>query len=127
MNHAELIMRRRQVRAEIDADPVVLEFTRKSTPTVSAAGGKLQGQPQKLPPQRAAIKLNKRRFNHGLVNSEAGDIPHTDYLLLGNHNLDVEKEDTFVWMGEHYHVVGIHTARTESVLASIDLLGPPNG
>lgn len=126
MNHTELVMRRRNVLAFIQADPVQVAFTRDSPPTKSAAGGFLQGTPTTLPLQQARIVQNKRRYNNGLVNSEAGDIPHTDYLLIGMHTLDVQVGDRFTWLGEHYAITGIHEARTESHLCSIDLFGKPN-
>lgn len=127
MNKIELLMRRRNVLAFIKADPVQIEFSRSAAPTTSAAGGRIKGAPPTtLPPQQARIVQNKRRFNNGIVNSEAGDIPHTDYLLIGKHTLDINEEDTFLWLGTHYHVTGIHLNRTESLLASIDMLGPGN-
>ena len=126
MNKTEMLMRRRVVLEFIKADPVYIEFSRKAEPTKSAAGGWIQGDPLVLPSQRARIVLNKRRFNNGIVNAEAGDIPHTDYLLIGVHTLDIVEEDEFEWLGIGYHVTGIHHNRTESVLASIDLLGKKN-
>jgi len=127
INKVELIMRRRLVREFIKADRVNLVITRKTTPTKNPrTGGMLAGSTQTLDSQLARIVQNKRRYNNGIVNSEAGDIPHTDYLLLGMHTLDVEVEDTFIWLGVHYHITGIHEARTESTLCSIDLLGKTN-
>lgn len=126
MNRVELIMRRRNVLAFIKADPVFIEFSRNGEPIKSAAGGWIKSPATVLPSQRARIVQNKRRYNNGIVNSEAGDIPHTDYLLLGMHTLNIKEEDEFVWLGEHYKVTGIHEARTESTLASIDLLGEEN-
>jgi len=126
MNRVELIMRRRTVQAFIKEDPVTISFTRLGEPTKSGAGGWIKGEPTTLDPQEARIVQNKRRYNNGIVHSEAGEIPHTDYLLIGVHTLDIQNEDTFTWLGENYHVVRIFTARTESVLATIDLLGPGN-
>lgn len=127
MNRTELIMRRKNVWAFIQADPIVLVLTRNGDPVKTAAGGLVKTAPETLPPQTARIVLNKRRYNPGVVNSEAGDIPHTDYLLIGMHTLDIETEDSFEYRGEFYKVIGIHNQRTESVLASIDFLGPKNG
>jgi len=127
MNHAELIMRRRNVLEFIKADPIALIISRDAEPTKTAAGGYVKGiEDDPLPPQQARIVQNRRRYNNGIVNSEAGDIPHTDYLLIGMHTLDVQVNDRFLWLNEHYTITGIHQARTESVLASIDLLGPDN-
>lgn len=126
MNPLEMMMRRRNVAAFIKADPVFIIVSRAGAPEKSPAGGWVPTASSALPQQQARIVLNKRRFNNGIVNSEAGDIPHTDYLLIGNHDLNLEEEDSFLWQGRHYKVTGIHHLRTESLLASIDLLGKEN-
>lgn len=126
MNRIELVMRRRNVKAFIEADPVFIELTRNGDPTKTAAGGWTPTAPSVLPRQQFRIVQNKRRYNNGIVNSEAGEIPHTDYLLLGMHTANIEEEDSFIWLGEHYKVTGIYEARTESTLCSIDLLGKKN-
>lgn len=126
MNPLEMMMRRRNVAAFIKADPVLITISRAGEPEKSLAGGWVKTPPTTLPPQQARIVLNKRRFNNGLINSEAGDIPHTDFLIIGKHTLNLEEEDTFLWQGRNYHVTGIHKLRTESMLASIDLLGKQN-
>lgn len=128
MNYAELIMRRKNVREFINADPIELVITREPEPTKNTqTGGYVRGVTiPPLGPQTARVVPNRRRYNNGIVNSEAGDIPDTDYLLLGNHDLDVEVDDTFFWQGNKYKVTGIHELRTESTLCSIDLDGKVN-
>lgn len=124
MNSTELLMRRRNVHAFVDADSIDLVVNRPAPPTQSAAGGWLKSAPTSLPPQQARIVLNKRRYTNGLVNSEAGEIPHTDYLLIADHDKDFQVDDSFLYLGINYKITGIYTARVESILASIDLLGP---
>jgi hypothetical protein len=126
MNRVELIARRRVVREFIKADSVMIAIQRKPDPTATPAGGMVRGEPLTLSPQEARIVLNKRRFNNGIVNSEAGDIPHTDYLLIMEYNKDVAVDDEFQAYGSTYRVTGIYGARIESYLCSIDLLGPEN-
>lgn len=126
MNQTELVMRRRNVAAFIKADPVNVSFTRLPEPTRTAAGGLVASGAATLPAQQARIVLNKRRYTAGLVNAEAGEIPHTDYLLIAVHTTDIKEDDSFMWLGENYRVVGIYKARQESILASIDLLGQVN-
>lgn len=127
MNRVELIMRRRNVLAFIQADPVAIALVRGGTTQRTTAGGVIRGQGVTLPPQRARIVQAKRRYDNGLINSEAGHIPDTGYLLIGMHTFNVEVDDTFTWLGDHYHISGIHPTRTESKLCSIDFLGPTNG
>lgn len=128
MNHAELVMRRVNVREFIKADPIVLVLTREPEAVKNpGTGGYVAGAP--IPPleaQTARIVQNKRRYTNGVVNSEAGDIPHTDYLLIGMHTLNVEKDDIFMWAGEKYQITGISELRTESTLCSIDYFGKVN-
>jgi hypothetical protein len=123
------MMRRRSVYAFIAADSSDLVLTRKR-PAVKneETGGYLRSpeEPLVLDPQIMRIVQNVRRFTDGLVNSEAGDIPNTEYRIIARHDADIEVNDTFTWLGEHYYVSGIHVARTESILAAIDLLGKQN-
>lgn len=119
-------MRRRNVDAFIKADPVSLTVTRPGTISTTAAGGRVRNAPTTLSPQQARIVQNKRRYNPGIVNGEAGSIPHTDYLLIARYNANFEENDEFVWQGETYRIVGINELRDESLLASIELLGTPN-
>lgn len=129
MNPMELAMRRKNVRAFIDADPFPLVISRAAERVKNPeTGGWVLPTPSRTPlsGQRARIVQNVRRYTAGIVNSEAGDIPHTNYLLIGMHTLDVKVDDEFEWLGETYHIVGIFKARRESTLAAIDLLGVEN-
>lgn len=127
MNPTELLMRRRNVQAFIDADPFTLVVVRAQPPIKNTATGGYIAQPDvPLAPQKARIVQNVRRYTSGIVNSEAGDIPNSEYRLVGMHTLDLEPNDQFAWLGENYRVTGIHMARTESTFAAIELLGPDN-
>lgn len=129
MDKTELIMRRKNVRAFIEADPFTLEVMRPQAPVKNPdTGGYIEQPDVPLFPQKkvARIVQNVRRYTDGLVNAEAGDIPNSEYRLVGVHTLDLEVNDKFVWLDENYRVTGIHKARTESVFAAIDLLGEEN-
>lgn len=122
-------MRRRSVYAFIDADPISLVITRRLPPVKNPlTGGYVPNpdSPSVLDPQTARIVQNVRRYTDGIVNAEAGDIPDTEYRLIGRHDIDLQVDDEFVWLGEYYTVTGIHTARTESTFAAIDLAGKKN-
>lgn len=127
MDRVELLMRRRNVAAFIDADPVQIAIQRPA-PSVKnpLTGGYVKSTVSPLPFQKARIVQNVRRYTAGLVNAEAGDIPHTEYRLLAKYNFDIEVNDTFKWKGENYTVLGIHEAREESVFAAIQLTGADN-
>ncbi len=126
MNHAELVMRRRNVWAFIQADPVKIELKHDPEPTKTASGGLVKGPAITRAPQIARIVQNVRRYDNGLINSEAGYIPNTMYLLIARHNFLVEVNDTFLWLNNHWRVSGIHPTRSESLLCSLDFLGETN-
>lgn len=129
MDKIELIMRRRSVYAFIDADPIDLVVSRNLPPVKNELTGGYAPNPASplvLDSQVARIVQNVRRYTDGIVNAEAGDIPDTEYRLIGRHDIDLQVDDEFVWLGEHYRVTGIHVARTESTLAAIDLAGKKN-
>lgn len=128
MDKTELLMRRRNVRAFIKADPATIVIRRKASPARNPnTGGYVQGADvPPLDPQVVRIVQNVRRYTDGIVNAEAGDIPNSEYRLVGLHTLDIEVDDEFTWLNENYKVEGIHVARIESVFAAISLLGPDN-
>lgn len=131
MNPVELLMRRRNVQAFIKADSIQLVLTRKTPPVKTPAGGYVPGIDETLEPQVARIVHNTRRYKNGLVNTEPGDLPDTDYLLIGLHTLDVKVDDEFEWSDLQgtpglYKITGIHPWRHESTLCSIQFTGPEN-
>lgn len=126
MNPVERIVRRRLVRAFIDADAIAVQFAGRVVRTRTEAGGWVTSKGPALPPQTVRIVPSKRRFDNGLVNAEAGEIPHTEWLLLGHHDLDVKVDDEFQWNGAYYKVTGILPNREERTLCSIDYRGPHN-
>lgn len=127
MDKAELIMRRRNVREFIRADSITITITRKAAAVKNTlTGGYTPGIGTPLAAQKARIVQNVRRYTAGIVNSEAGDIPNSEYRLIGLHTMDIEVDDVFLWLGENYRVIGIHEARQESVFAAIQLLGADN-
>lgn len=132
MNQAELIMRRVNVKAFIEADPVTVTFSRIPGSTKTAAGGYVAtSSPADISPQTARIVHNTRRYKDGLVNSEAGDVTQTEYLLIGLHTLDVEVNDLFQWddlkgRAGNYRITGVHPFRKESTLCMMEFDGGDN-
>ena len=126
MNRAELIMRRKNVAEFILADPRSIVITRLGEPKKTAAGGRLPGETEVLPPQTVRIVQNVRRYTAGIVNAEAGDIPNGTYVIIGRYNLDIQKDDSFEVAGEKYIVLGISKLREESTLGTLDFYGPHN-
>lgn len=131
-SRVELVARRRLVDAFIKADPVTVVLSRQGDKIQSAAGGHTRPDPSDLDPQQVAIIPGKRRWDSGLVNSEAGDIPVADYYILGRHTLDIRADDEFTWLANGYKIESVHPIRNssatdaESVLAVMKMRGPTN-
>lgn len=127
MNPTELLMRRRNVRAFINADPVDVVIHRRGAPVRTPAGGLVaSGTRTPLAPQRVRIVQNIRRFNPGLINTEAGAINDFDFLVIAVHTTDIEENDEFQTDGKWWHVTGIHPTREESIVAMIKFRGEGN-
>lgn len=132
-SRVELIVRRRLVQAFIDASPTTVTFIRPGEKVKTAAGGYIPGDGLPLSPQKVFIGPSKRRYDTGIINSEAGHIIETELLLMGNYTLDVKVNDIFSTLGNNYFVKSVHPWRSsgidgvESVLCAIDLRGPNNG
>lgn len=132
-SRVELVVRRRAVAAFIQANPTSVIFVRPGEKVKTAAGGYTPGPPTTLPPQQVFIGPSKRRYDSGIINSEAGNVIETEYLLMGFHTIDVEVNDTFKVLGKNYFIKSVHPWRApgidgvESVLCAIDYRGSDNG
>lgn len=123
MNPVELLMRKRNVRAFILADPVQILF-RRETKTKTAAGGYTTTIVSLENCQTARIIPSKRRYAYTGVNTEAGQIPLWPYILEGYHDMDIQVNDLFTWNGDEYQVKSIEPDREEKTIAAIDFYGP---
>lgn len=122
MNPTELIFRRRNVKAFIEADPVDVSFVRVSR-VRTPAGGWTEATLPPLPPQRARIVPAKRRYGGQQVNTEAGQVDLYPYQLLGFHDMDIAEDDTFSVNGQDYQVKTIEADREERTVAAINYYG----
>lgn len=125
MNRAELVVRRRLVKAFIDADPVDIVLTRTSKVATRGAGFK-QGTPRDLDPLRGRIVPTKRRWTDPFVVIQPGDVIRYPFLFFCRFDADIEKNDEFEWNGEYFVIVSIDPKREERIQAGIDYLGKEN-
>jgi len=123
MNPVELLMRRRNVLAFIEADSIEVVFTRE-TKTKTPAGGFITSWAPLSVCQIARIIPSKRRYAYTGVNTEAGQIPLWPYILEGLYNMDIKVDDKFTWDGQEYQVKSIEPDREEKTIAAIDFFGP---
>lgn len=122
MNPIELLMRRRNVAAFIDADPVDVVLSR-ATRVRTPAGGWVEGSRTPLSSQRARIVDSVRRFANTQVNTEAGNIPTTAKVLIGLYNMDIEVGDDFTWNDAQWEVTAVKDTREERTVAAVDYYG----
>lgn len=122
MNRAELIFRRRNVRAFIKADPVQVSFVRKVKVKTSSGGWTWEELPP-LAPQEGRIVDSKRRYANVQVNTEAGNIDLWPYILLGYHDMDIQENDVFKVDENVYQVKSVKADNQERVVAAVDYYG----
>lgn len=119
MNRVELIMRRRQVKAFINADPVDI-IPERVEMVRTPAGGTTKGPVKQLDPVRVRIVNATRRFVNMQINTEAGSVPHSTFLLLAPHDAGLLEGDLFTWGGADLVVTSIHPSHEERLLAFVD-------
>lgn len=119
-------MRRRQTKAFVDANPIEIVITRHGARTKTPAGGWVKSAPTTLAPQTVTLVLAKRRFNSGVINSEAGDVQDSDWLLIAPNGADIQADDEFVAYGDHYTVRSVNHLRNDEFFASVENNGAVN-
>ena len=122
MNPTERLMHRRQVNAEIKADPVMITPERR-TKTSDGAGGWIFGSYEPQSPVEVLIMPAKRRMSDMLVNTELGDVVDYPFWMLARHDADIQPKDKFTWAGDVYEVRQVHIKMEASITAGIDYYG----
>lgn len=115
-------MARRQVDAEIKADPITIIPHRK-TKIADGAGGWTWSPPLPQEPITGTLIPAKRRLTDMLVNTELGDVVNAPYVFLAPSGSDLKRQDTFTWNDDEF-VVTQKVIKTEvSITASVDYVG----
>jgi len=94
---------RRNAEAFIRADPIMVTLER-TTKVESGAGGFVKSGPTALPPQRFRLVPWKRRLTDFTARTANGAIPVTQYALVGNVRVDINRDDRFTYQGDVYIV-----------------------
>lgn len=115
-------MARRQVDAEINADPVIITPHRRSK-IDDGAGGFTLSPPIPQVPVEVLIAPAKRRLSDMITSTELGDVVDYSYILLARAGSDIKRGDTFQWQGDDYKVVSLHIKTEVSVTAQVDYFG----
>src|SRR6266576_5544639 len=106
MDQQGLLILRRNLDAFIRADPVMVTFTR-STPVQTLTGSHTKGNPTPINPQQFRFVPFKRRLSKSISNTQDGPLSLTEYVLVGRHNVDVQKGDEFSHNNRNYKVTEI--------------------
>lgn len=126
MSDVERLMSRRQIARLINADKVEIVISRR--PRVTAPGGGWRyGVGVNLPPQIVSIIPFKRRMSEIVINTESGDVLSGDYVILGEHDLDVARYDTFTLAGEHFRVIQVDLKVEVRKAALVEYYGGEDG
>ena len=109
--------------AYIKSDPIMLQIERRVREQTANNGWRM-GAPQEKDPQQFRILPFKRRLSEFMVNTQDGEIPRADFILIGRWNVDIERWDSFMYNGDKYMVVSIEMKsndrlKTDRVVAQV--------
>lgn len=105
-NAFELKIRRQNLVAYINADPVTISLRRY--PRIDdGGGGWVKGPVQNIAPQVMRLVPYKRRLSSLTDHTADGDIPNVQYSLVAPVGVDVQRWDEFTLNGAEYKVMGI--------------------
>lgn len=116
----ELRVQRATTRAFIEADPITVVLYRSEFLS-DGAGGEIKQNPEPLTPQRARLIPMQDGSTPRLIAD--GEQVTPKYMLMGEHDLDVEREDEFTVNGRSYKVVFVNENRQYEVKAEVAYLG----
>lgn len=125
LSQVELVMARRQVQAIINSDPEWVVFNR-TTLVKQPDNSYKEGPSTPIAAQKVCFIPFKRRLTESIINSEFGEIPGQPYVLVGNYQLDVKRNDEFTWQGDKYVVQALDIKKQQHIVAQIDFKGGPN-
>lgn len=106
-------MARRQIDAMIKADPVDVVFKRKTKVDLPDGGWKWSAALPLPKAQEVRLIPFKRRMTEFLVNTELGDVSDLPYVILGRHDLDLKKGDTFTISDQEFEVKTLDISEAE--------------
>lgn len=122
LTRVEALMARRQVHAEIKADPEKIVFYRQEEVPDGVGGSTLTPLAPAFTAEVSIIPA-KRRLSTMLVGTELGDVVNYSYIVLARAGVDIRRGDQFWWKGDHFTVQSIHIKTQVSVTAQVDYFG----
>lgn len=122
---SEVLAHRRVLRQFLHAEPLRI-IIQRPTITTTAAGGKVKSNPQDLAPQTFRLIPFKKRLTTMTRDTPDGNIVNLPYVLLGEHDADVQPGDSFEHNGGIYDVVSIEPNTSYRVAANVTYRGKKN-
>lgn len=109
----------------IRSDPVNIVFKRSVTRTTTN-GGFREDPPQEVASQQVRLIPFKRRRYDYTHRTASGDIPVEQYELVGRWDIDIQRDDEFVYGGDNYKVISVEPkledrTRTDRVVAQVEI------
>jgi hypothetical protein len=105
MNSAELRANRRNTKAFIAADPVELVLYRQEIKRTSGGNLAKVGEPVPLAPQ--TFRMLPQGSAQADVRNTSGKLAPQTYVLMGEWDADMARDDTFTHNGVDYTLEGI--------------------
>ena len=121
-NPTETRMHRRLLAAFLDADPVAIELQRPNL-VHTAGGGLVKGESVTLPAQQFRLVPFKKRLTQQTRDTPDGNIINLPYVLLGEHDADVQPGDYFEYENQMYDVISIEPNTAYRVAANVTYRG----
>jgi len=123
-NRAELTIARKNTRAFVSADPIRVALRRR-TYIVSAAGGRVQGDPVTLPLQTfRIIPFSGQVWDRTKTTPDEGRVLDVTQQLVGYYDADVQQNDEFDWVQDGisgvYTIVHVSPHRHYRVSATLE-------
>lgn len=125
-NRIETLAGRRQIAQMIKDDPTEVVLRRREKEDVPGGGWRWVEPLDGTPIRSQTVKLIpfKRRMTQFLVSTELGPMADLPYVLLGYHDMDIQKDDLFTYDGGEFFVSTLDLSEPEiKVAAAIDYFG----
>lgn len=113
-----LLVRRRQIRAFVDQEPLQVVIQRRAQIETPGGGKRLQNLAP-LPAQRARL-VPAGSIHAETALTDEGSVERADYVLVFDRpNADVQKKDELVANGQRYEVVSVDLTHAHKSLAGV--------
>lgn len=125
VTQVERIAGRRVVDAEINADPITIYPERRVKIDDNAGGWYWSDWLPVNDPDgyEVLITTAKRRLGDMTIGTELGDVVRSPYIVVARHDVDLRRDDRFLWNDDLFQVMGVQIKDEVQVTAQVDYFG----